>query len=111
MQTKNKSVALLEGASAVGASEAHGPWGAKQSFQVVAIGDGGGGSATVIIEFSNVPTPTEDGHWLTGLEITVEPADDTTPVSDGQQIDAVWRHVRARVSEITTAFVDVYMGG
>lgn len=110
---QNGSVALLSGATSTGSGEAHNPWGPKLSAQAVGRTTSGAGSATVAIQVSDVPVPTEDGHWLTAFEIAISMTDETADYSDGQQMDACWRHVRANVTAIsgTGAEVDVYLGG
>lgn len=112
MNRPNKSVAIMSAKTTTGAGERHTPWGAELSFQAVGRGSAGAGAVTVEIQVSDVPEPSADGHWMTALEIELT-LDGTTEVSDGQQIDAAWRHIRANVTAIsgTGANVDVYMGG
>lgn len=112
----NSSVAILEAATEASNGDKHGPWSDELSFQAVGRTTDGAGTAVVQIQVSNVPEPTEDGHWLTAIEISLtddKAIGDAGDVSDGQQIDACWRWVRAVVTEITGtgATVDVYMGG
>lgn len=111
MNRPNKSVLIMPARATTGGGERHTPWGAELSFQAVGRTTAGVGAATVAIEVSNHPEPSIDGHWMTALEIELVLG--TVDTSDGQQIDAAWRHVRAKVTAIsgTGANVDVYMGG
>jgi hypothetical protein len=111
MNRSNSSVLMMPARTTTGNGERHTPWGAELSFQAVGRTTAGVGAATVEIQVSNVPEPSVDGHWLTALEIVLTLG--TTDTSDGQQIDACWRHARAKVTAIsgTGANVDVYMGG
>lgn len=112
MNRSISSVALASAQSATGAGETHNPLTEKLSFQAVGRTTSGAGTAVVSIEVSNVPEPSADDHWITALEISLT-LTNANDVSDGQQIDAAWRHVRANVTEITGtgATVDVYMAG
>jgi hypothetical protein len=112
MQSKTESNALLSAATATGAGRAVNMHQAKLSFQAVGRTTSGAGTATVSIEVSDVPTPTQDSHWMQAMEIELT-LTNTADVSDGQQIDAKWKWVRANVTAIsgTNASVDVYMAG
>lgn len=107
------SVTMLEGATAADTrSEDHTPRHYQLSFQVVGRTSSGAGSATVVIEASNVrPSPSDDGHYieLGTMSLVLSPADE----SDGFAINAPYAHIRARLSAIsgTGASVDLYMGG
>ena len=107
----NSSVKFFEESQTeTGASPYHTPWGPKLSMQAVGRCEDAG-TAKVQIQVSNVPKPTEDGHWILALEISLTLG--TEDVSDGQQIDANWRHIRAVITELTgtNASLEAYLGG
>lgn len=112
MRGQVSSVVLLSGATTTQSGARHTAWDAKLTFQAVGRTTSGSGAATIDIQVSNVTNPTQDAHWLTAMTIslTLTSAND---VGDGQEFDARWRHVRARVTSIsgTGASVDVFMGG
>lgn len=86
----------------------------KRTFQAVGgVASGAAGTATVLIEASNVAVPAVDGDWVLVATINltampVRPAKESV----GFVTDAPWRHVRARLTAVTgvTPLVDAWMG-
>ena len=111
MRRPISAVTLLSGRTTTGSSNRHTAWHEKTTFQAVGRTTAGSGAASINIEVSNVENPTIDAHWL--LAMTIDLTLGTTDVSDGQEFNAKWKFVRARVVSIsgTGASVDVYMGG
>lgn len=111
MKRPTSSVTLLSAATATGAGSKHTPWSEKLSMQAVGRTTAGAGACVVRIEVTDMETPTIDAHWIPAIDITLTLS--TTDSTDGQQFDARWRNIRARVTSIsgTGASVDVYMGG
>jgi len=112
MRRQISTVVLLSNATTTQSGQRHTAWDAKLTFQAVGRTTSGSGSASVDIQVSNVTNPTQDSHWLTAMTISLT-LGSATDAGDGQEFDAKWRHVRARVTAIsgTGASVDVYMGG
>lgn len=111
MNEQNSSVQILTAATSTVSSERHNIWGPRFSAQAVGRTTSGVGAAAILIEVSNMANPTINGHWI--LAMTINLTLGTTDTTDGQQVEAAWRHVRARVSSIsgTGASVDVIIAG
>ena len=111
-RTAFPSTAVLTDATATTSSAAQRPANGVRTFHVYGATTAGAGTATVVIEVSNIETPATAGtaDWITAGTVTLTLG--TTRVSDGFVMDAPWRNVRARVSAIsgTGASVSVRMG-
>ncbi len=90
------------------------PFTGKRTFQATgSTTSGAAGTATVLIQVSNVDTPAVDGDWITvaTLSLTATP---NLPAKEtvGFVTDARWRHIRARLSAVTgtTPVINVWMG-
>lgn len=101
---------LLEAVIATGSGSAVKPATPWRTFQAYGATSAGSGAATIIIEVSNIESPTSDADWITAGTITLTLG--TTRTTDGFVMFAGWRNVRARVSAIsgTNATVSVYLG-
>ena len=104
---------LLTDATATGAgTEVQPVCATTKTFQAYGITSAGAGAATVVIEASNLSSPTAGTRvdWVTLGTITLTLS--TTRSGDGFVSDARWRYIRAYVSAIsgTNATVNVFMG-
>lgn len=110
---KPGSVALISDATATGAGSTHQPVSHELTFQAYGATSAGAGSATLIVQVSDLSSPATgtDVDWLTLGTITLTLG--TTRVSDGFASSARWRHVRGKVTAIsgTDATVSLMMGG
>lgn len=100
---------LLENAIGTGSGVSTRAATIKRTFQAYGATSAGAGSATIVIEVSNVQAPGVN-DWITAGTIVLTLS--TTRTSDGFTSDAPWTWVRARVSAIsgTDATVNVLMG-
>lgn len=110
-RTMFPSQALLTDQAATGSSEAKRPATTKTTYQATGTTTAGAGSATIIVEVTNVEAPTADTQWTTAGTITLTLG--TAEVAGGFAMDAAWRNVRARLSAIsgTGAKVSVRLAG
>jgi hypothetical protein len=101
---------LLDRVTVTGAGAVFTPVTALRTFQAYGATSAGSGSATIVIEVSNVKTPASDADWITAGTITLTLG--VARVSDGFAMNATWRNVRAHVTALTgtTATVTVVMG-
>lgn len=83
----------------------------SDQFSVQASGftTAGAGAATVVVEVSNVPSPTVDGDWVAAGTISLTLA--TTKSADAVAIAVPYKRARVRVSAIsgTGASVSAYL--
>lgn len=96
MNTKNHEQTMLSAQTATGTSDVLDLWGTKWAFQAYGSTSASTGSATILIQVSNVNT---DAAFITMGTITLTLG--TTVTADGFASDAPWRFVRAKVSAIS----------
>jgi hypothetical protein len=103
------SVIMLSDVAVTGASETMAPRCLYRTFQASGVTSSGAGAATVVIQATNVASPTST-DWLTLGTITLTLSTTRTP--DGFVSAAPWRFVRANVTAIsgTGATARVWMG-
>jgi hypothetical protein len=103
------STLLLDAATTTTSGAAFKPASRQRTFQVYGETSAGAGSATVVIEVSNVETPGAN-DWIVASTIVLTLG--TTRTTDGFASIAPWRNVRARVTAIsgTNAAVTARMG-
>lgn len=109
VRTTYPSTALLTDATTTATGDTQKPANWTRTFQAYGATSAGAGSATIVIEVSNVETPSTN-DWITMGTITLTLS--TTRSSDGFASTAAWRNVRARITAIsgTNATVSVRMG-
>jgi hypothetical protein len=103
------STLLLDAATTTVSGAAFKPPSRQRTFQVYGETSSGAGSATVVIEVSNIEAPgTNDWILASTIVLTLS----TTRTTDGFASIAPWRNVRARVTAIsgTGATVSARMG-
>lgn len=107
--TAEKSVYLLENVTTTTTGHAERSRSIKKTFHAIGGTDSGTGSATIVVQVSNV-NPTNENDWLTAGTITL--ALNSSGVSDGFIVNAGWIWVRAKVTSIsgTGATVSLVMG-
>lgn len=81
----------------------------NRTFQATGTTTAGAGSATIVVQVSNVPNPGAN-DWVTLGTITLTLG--TTSTTDGIATAAAWDYVRGNVTAIsgTGASVNLYMG-
>jgi hypothetical protein len=104
MNRKNNTLVLQNAQTATNTGTSYELWGTKWAFQAYGSTSAGSGSATILIQVSNVDT---DAAYITMGTITLTLG--TTVTADGFASDAPWKFVRAKVSAIsgTNASVNV----
>ncbi len=115
MRTISSVRILADAETAPTAGRTHTPvFHEKRTFQATgSTTSGADGTATILIEASNVDTPAVDGDWVlvATLSLTATP---NLPAKEtvGFATDAPWRHVRARLTAVTgtTPVINVWMG-
>jgi len=99
------STLLLDAATTVSSGSAFKPASRDRTFQVYGETTAGAGSATVVIEVSNVESPGAN-DWIIASTIVLTLG--TTRTTDGFASIAPWRNVRARVTAISGTNATVY---
>lgn len=101
---------LLEAVTTTASGGAVKPNTPYRAFQAYGATTAGSGAATIVIEVTNIESPTADADWITAGTITLTLG--TTRTTDGFVMFASWRNVRARVTAIsgTNATVSAYLG-
>jgi hypothetical protein len=97
----NQFGTLLQPTTVTGAQSSCGPDARYQvkSFQGMVTGSGSL-SATLLVQASNMTTPTLNGHWVTLGTITLS---GSTAVSDGFASEAPWQWYRGNVQSMSNA--------
>lgn len=111
-QSRISSVQILSAATATGAGDVHQPICTDRTFHAYGATTAGAGSATIVIEGSDITSPAT-GTRVDWVELgTITLTLSTTRTSAGFASQARWRHVRAFVSAIsgTGASVNAFMG-
>lgn len=96
---KNNTLTLMENRSVTGSGEAIDVDGSGFTVQATAQTVSGTGSVVVVIEGSNIPSPSKDSDWKELGTITLTPV--VAGDSDGFPVSASWDKVRARPTTIT----------
>lgn len=90
---------LIANGTATGAGGALKPQRGLRTFQAYGATSASTGSATIVIEVSNIEHPATDADWITAGTITLTLG--VTRTSNGFTTNAPWRNVRARISAIS----------
>lgn len=108
MRTAFPSTEMLTAATTTATGDTLKPARAPMTFHAFGETSAGAGSATIVIEVSNVERPTTN-DWLTMGTITLTLG--TTRSSDGFSSSVQWRNVRARVTAISGTGASVNVRG
>lgn len=108
----NQTIPLICNLTATGVTDKILLSGAPFSLQAFGATTASTGAATVLVEVSNVPAPTDDGHWATAATITLTLGTTLVKASNdagGSLLPYKWARANVTALTGTGAYVTAYL--